>query len=628
MRRAGLYVAQASALFAVACTPAPSVKADFTTDKDVYEIRDEVIIRNLSSAKGTTIGLCKWEWEGNVSYKNDPGVIVFEEVGEYPIKLTVYAEEGVAPADTCVRIVKVFNNNEPPVAAFDAPASAVQDTPVQFTDRSTDKTGRIVSWLWDIGGVTSTEQNPTVTFISWGSDIEVSLTVTDNYGASSSATKTISVTQSDGHGLQVEWAKPYDSDGYVYWTSPAVTADGSRIYVSSTGYHLVCFDPSGNEKGRYDIGVNGANPYSYANESSPSLNNPSPTPSIDAEGNVYIAVQFYEFPKASTTGQGGIFSIKPDCAGVNWYFNTGTKSTYRFLAPPVFDNYVAICLRENDADLISQNAGVFNRKTGTLLQALNCDQGSLGGMAVSADQTLVYGAARTDAGYKIARGGGGSWSPSTNNDSGRKTNLLNGKGETRGYQPAISSDNLVYVCVSAGSSSQMVCACYDLAAYKAGSSPHELWMTTVNASSGQCGFGPVLDEAGNACFMAGNKIFRLNKTDGSLAWTYSLSGDCIGVAAIDSKGYLYVCDPSANRLLKISSASGQKVSEVEVPHPNSCPTIGPDGSIYVTANKDGVPTLLKIVGTGANKSVAPGTNWSQLGGNPQKTCCAPGTVIE
>ena len=621
--RTRLFAVLALSLLAAACNKAPSVKAYFTTDKEVYEIFDEVLIQNLSSAKGTTIGMCKWEWNGNVVYKDDPGVIVFQEVGEYPIKLTVYAEEGVAPADTCVQIVRVYNNNEPPVAAFDAPSSAVQDAPVQFTDRSTDNTGRIVSWLWSIGGVTSTEQNPTVTFISWGPDLEVSLTVTDNYGASSTATKTISVTKSEGHGLQVEWSRQYDTEGYVFWTSPAVTPDGGRIYVSSTGYHLVCFDPSGTEKGRYNIAEKGANPYSYLDPNSPSLNNPSPTPSIDVEGNVYIPVQFYENPKSTTTGQGGVFSIKPDCAGSNWYFNTGTKSSYRFLAPPVFDNYIAVCLRENDRDLITENAGGFSRKTGTLLQALSCDQGSLGGMAVAADQTLVYGAARTDAGYKIARGGGGSWSPSANSDSGRRTNLLNGKGETRGFQPAISSDNLVYVCVSTGSSSQMVCACYNLSTYVPGSSPRELWMTSVNAASPQSGFGPVLDAAGNAYFMAGDKIFRLDKTDGSMAWSYNLTGDCVGVAAIDSKGYLYVCDPAGDRVVKLSSASGQKVSEVEVPNPRSCPTIGPDGSVYVTANKDGVPTLFKIVGTGENKSVAPGANWSQLGANPQKTGCAP-----
>ena len=87
--RTRLFAVLALSLLAAACNKAPSVKAYFTTDKEVYEIFDEVLIQNLSSAKGTTIGMCKWEWNGNVVYKDDPGVIVFQEVGEYPIKLTV-----------------------------------------------------------------------------------------------------------------------------------------------------------------------------------------------------------------------------------------------------------------------------------------------------------------------------------------------------------------------------------------------------------------------------------------------------------------------------------------------------------------------------------------------------------
>lgn len=621
------FLVAALSILAISCQKEQSLDVLFTTDKDIYEIQEEVIIENLSSSKGVDIGMCKWEWNGQTSYQYDLGSISFNEVGEYTIRLTVYAEEGVIPPVTYERTVSVFNNNEPPVAAFDVPAVAVQDAPVQFTDRSTDNTGRIVSWHWDIGGVVSAEQNPSLTFISWG-DVKVTLTVTDNYGESSTVSKMVTVSKSDGHGMQIAWSKPYDIKGHVYWTSPAVTPDGNRIYVSSTGYHLVCFDAAGNEIGRYNIGEKGANPNNYSSPSSPSMSNQSPTPSIDVDGNVYIPVQFYDKPQSTTTGEGGLFSIKPDCAGLNWYFSTGEKSTYRYLAAPVFGNYVAICLRENDVNLINQNAGIFNRTTGQLVQAINCDQGSYGGMAVSKESTIIYGPARVNAGFKVAPGGGGSWSPSANNDAGRLTNLLNGEGETKGSQPAISRDGLVYVCVSASSATQLVCACYDLAAYVPGSKPKELWKTTVESYTPQCGFGAVLDEAGNAYFMGGDKIFRLNREDGSVAWIHELKATTIGVAAIDSKGYLYVCEPSANRVIKLSSASGQLVSELGIPNPKSCPTIGPDGSVYVTANNAGIPTLYKIVGSGDNKSEAPGSNWSQLGANPQKTCCQPGAQFE
>ncbi len=611
----------------LSCRKTPSVKAYFTMDKEECQILDPVVVENLSTAEFTTIGLCKWEWADQVSYENVPEDLSFDKVGTYDIKLTVWAEEAAAPANVFSRRISVYNNNEPPVPAFDAPSTAVQDEPVLFTDRSTDKTGHIVSWLWDIGGITSTEQNPSVAFISWGDDITVTLTVTDNYGASASTSRKLSVTKSVGHDLSLAWSKAYDTDGYVYWTSPAMSPDGSYIYVSSTGYHLVCFDPSGNQVGSYDIGEEGANPYSYTSATSFSLRNQSPTPTVGPDGKVYIPVQFYENPAkaaAGTTGNGGLFCISPACAGKEWYVPTGEKSTYRYVAAPVFNNYVAITLKENDSALLSQNFGVFDAQTGRLVQALNCDQGSYGGISVAKDGALVYGASRSGAGYKVATGGGGSWTPSANSDAGRLTNLLNGTGlETKGYQIAISKTNCAYVCVSANSSSQLVCACYNLNTYTPGRTPTPLWQTTVEAYTAQCGFGAVLDDAGNAYYMSGDKVFRLNGVTGHLDWEYALTSGAIGVAAIDSKGYLYVCDSNGNRIIKLSSASGQEVASLPVNNPKSCPTIAADGSIYVTGNKDGVPTLYKIVGTGANKTVAPGFNWSQLGCNPQKNGCAP-----
>ena len=689
----------------------PSVKALFSVGQKSVQINEEITVTNLSIAEFTIIGLSKWEWGDQVSYEHEPAGIYFSEAGEYPITLTVYADEGVAPSDSYTVLVSVFDSNKAPVAKFTVPENIVQDTPVTFTDISEDETGYVVDWEWKFGAeMTSVEQNPTITFDTWG-EIRVILTVTDNYGASGSVSQTVTVKPSDasmnnkapsanftwpqnivqympvvltdtssdtdgeivkwfweignqtsteqnpsiafptegevdvkltvtdnqgacttisqilqvkkayGHEMKIDWSNTYDDKGHVYWTSPAVTPDGSSIYVSSTGYHLVCFDAQGNKKGSYNIGEYGANPYSTA-----SINTQSPTPSIDKDGNVIIAVQFYENPTTQTTGNGGVFSIKPYCAGKNWYFPTGEKSSYRFLAAPIWGDNVAICLRNNDSNLISENAGIINRTTGELIQAITCDQGSYGGMAVGANESIVYGAARSNAGYKVAVKSGTSWIPSENSDAGRTTNFLYNMGDTKGSQPAISSDGYVYVCVSANSSTELVCACYSLTDYVAGSTPTPVWTSTIKAMSYQCGYGPVLDKEGNAYLMGENKIVRLNKKDGYVAWEHSFTGNNnVGVPAIDSNGFLYVCEASNNRLTKIASQTGEVLSQIEVSYPKSCPTIAPDGSIYVTGNKDNKPILYKISGTGDGKSVAPGENWSQLAGNPQKTGCAPGS---
>ena len=688
----------------------PSVEAMFSVENDRIMINEEIMVMNESVAEFTIIGLSKWEWDGKVSYENDLGNISFSEAGEYPITLTVYAEEGVAPSDSYTMVISVFDTNKAPVAEFVVPENIVQGTPVTFTDASTDDTGYITSWEWKFGSqTTSAEQNPTVTFNTYG-EINIMLTVTDNYGESASVSRAVSVKQSQasmgnrepsadfqvpddviqylpvkftdsssdedgnvvswlweadgmssdakdavfafseagdvevkltvtddqggkaiitknvtvqetyGHDMKIDWSQTYDTKGHVYWTSPAVSRDGSRIYVSSTGYNLVCFDALGTKIGSYNIGENGANPYSGA-----SINNQSPTPSIDSEGNVIIPVQFYDSPTTVTTGNGGVYSIRPDCAGKNWYFPTGESSSYRFLAAPIFGDYIAICLRGNDAACIAENAGVISRTTGELIQPLTCDQGSYGGMAFAADGTLIYGPARSNAGYKVAVRSGNSWNPSANSDAGRMTNFLYNQGDTKGSQPAISSDGYVYLCVSAGDSKQLICACYRLSDYVVGSSPVPVWTRTVSANSSQCGYGAVLDKEGNAYFMGGNKVFRLNKKDGALAWEYELdtsSGGNIGVAAMDSNDFLYVCQTNGV-LLKIASQTGELLGQIGVSNPKSCPTIAPDGSIYVTGNKDNMPVLYKISGTGACRSTAPGANWSQLGANPQKNGCAP-----
>lgn len=81
-------------------------------------------------------------------------------------------------------------NNVDPVAGFSVDTSALTAT---FTDTSTDSDGEIVGWLWDFGdGNTSTEQNPVYTYSSAGT-YSVSLTVTDDGGATNTISNSVTV---------------------------------------------------------------------------------------------------------------------------------------------------------------------------------------------------------------------------------------------------------------------------------------------------------------------------------------------------------------------------------------------------------------------------------------------------
>ena len=81
--------------------------------------------------------------------------------------------------------------NTPPTASF---GSSCVDLACTFTDGSTDPDGTVTAWSWTFGdGAAATTKSPSHTYASGGT-YTVSLTVTDNLGATGSTTRSVTVT--------------------------------------------------------------------------------------------------------------------------------------------------------------------------------------------------------------------------------------------------------------------------------------------------------------------------------------------------------------------------------------------------------------------------------------------------
>ncbi len=115
----------------------------------------------------------------------------YSQNGVYTVTLTATDNDGATAATS----QQITVRNVPPAGSFTyAPANPTTANRVSFTDTSTDLDGTIVSRRWVFGdGATSTAQNPTHRYRRTGT-YTVSLTVTDNDGATGTGSQQITVT--------------------------------------------------------------------------------------------------------------------------------------------------------------------------------------------------------------------------------------------------------------------------------------------------------------------------------------------------------------------------------------------------------------------------------------------------
>ncbi|WP_256717769.1 PKD domain-containing protein [Shewanella sp. UCD-KL12] len=208
--------------------------------------------------------IVSFEWDfgdGSASTLANPSH-AYSVVQNYTVTLTVTDNGGLTHSSTTTASV-TGSQNVAPVAMANGPYSGEVDSAISFSSQgSSDSDGSIASYSWDFGdGNTSSQASPNHTYVSAG-DYTVTLTVTDNLGATGTSVASASVSSLPVNGLvnacstqaEEDYITPQSgapicvtagSDKYFYFYADGVTQTIIRtqhgtgdvaLYYSQTGW--------------------------------------------------------------------------------------------------------------------------------------------------------------------------------------------------------------------------------------------------------------------------------------------------------------------------------------------------------------------------------------------------------
>lgn len=146
-----------------------------------------------------------WDWNGDgvvdywTGYYTSGSTCyashTWNSAGTYYVRVKAMDSRGAESGWSQALVVTITANSPPDANFWYSPSEPTTEDVIQFHDSSSDPDGDSLTYHWDFGdGTTSSERNPTHQYAE-PRTYTVTLTVTDEYGASDSITKSISVSK-------------------------------------------------------------------------------------------------------------------------------------------------------------------------------------------------------------------------------------------------------------------------------------------------------------------------------------------------------------------------------------------------------------------------------------------------
>lgn len=508
--------------------------------------------------------------------------------GTYTVTLSVEDDEGHTSSVTG----QVLVDNTPPLAQFTVsvdPATGPAPLTVQFdASESSDADGSIVSYAWEFGtSGTGSGVSPEHTFLRSGNQT-VTLTVTDNEGATATADLLVivsnaspvaaaSVTAVDGYEVSFSAAGSYDPDGGPLTYSWDV-ADGSSIITAETFTHtysqsgdyevtLVVTDSESGTDSRQVV----ARPINFAPTA---IANTDPSP---ASGYAPLSVNLAATPGSLDQHGGEIISYEWKLAGD--VISDSAVHDHVFSSEGVHTVTLTVTDNEGTADSVDVAVEVLASEVQTVW-INEGDQGLLGGEVVSLTATVV-GLGNFDLAVEWQSSDPGVASVSS---SGEVTALADGTATitaTSVQNPAVSDsvqvsvriplgtalderildvavdqDDNIYLTGSVNSAGGATGT--DILLIKLDPQGRLLWRETYGTPYADSARAIALDPVDNSIILAGEAhgnletgaignshdlfLMKINAADRTPEWTYQYGGpgwDLANDLIVDSYGDIY-----------------------------------------------------------------------------------------